>query len=135
MRSRWASSVGAVTALHVVEHLPFHDVLALIDEALRVLCPGGILILETPNPENLQVAANTFYLDPTHRRPIPPALLQFVAESCGFTDIEVQRLHPRSKEDLLAAGTAAGPDGLNTLLFGPQDYAIVARKPRPAAPD
>jgi hypothetical protein len=49
-----------------------------------VLQPGGLLIMETPNPENLVVGANTFYLDPSHERPIPPPLLAFAAEHAGF---------------------------------------------------
>jgi O-antigen chain-terminating methyltransferase len=39
--------------------------------------PGGLLILETPNPENLVVGACTFWYDPTHIRPLPPAMMRF----------------------------------------------------------
>ncbi|MGH9612073.1 MAG: class I SAM-dependent methyltransferase, partial [Bryobacteraceae bacterium] len=69
--------LGAVTAFHVVEHLPFESVLELIDNALRVLKPGGLLVLETPNPQNVLVGSTTFYYDPTHLRPLPSGMLRF----------------------------------------------------------
>jgi SAM-dependent methyltransferase len=128
LRSLPASSVGAITSMHVVEHMAFSRLLALVEESLRVLNPGGVLILETPNPENLLVGADRFYIDPTHQRPIPPPLLQFVAEHLGFVDVEVLRLHPMQQDEWFAE---ASPDRerLNDLLFGAQDYAVVARKP------
>jgi O-antigen chain-terminating methyltransferase len=132
LRTLPTSSVGAVTALHLAEHVPFSALLALIEEAGRVLHPGGVLILETPNPENLQVGADRFYIDPTHQRPIPPPLLQFVAEHLGFVDVEVLRLHPMPKDEALATASCDA-DRLNGLLFGPQDYAVIARKQQPAS--
>lgn len=66
-----------ISGFHIVEHIQFIDLQVLVQEALRVLMPGGILILETPNPENIIVGTSSFYLDPTHQRPIPPQLLSF----------------------------------------------------------
>ncbi|HSU44675.1 MAG TPA: methyltransferase domain-containing protein [Casimicrobiaceae bacterium] len=128
LRSLPTSSVGAITSMHVVEHMAFSRLLAVVEESLRVLNPGGVLILETPNPENLLVGAGRFYIDPTHQRPIPPPLLQFVAEHLGFVDVEVLRLHPMQQDEWFAH---ASPERqrLNDLLFGAQDYAVVARKP------
>ena len=82
-------SLGAVTALHVIEHLPFRRLIMLLDEVLHALRPGGLAIFETPNPENLMVGACNFYYDPTHQRPLPPEPTRFVAESariCGRVD-------------------------------------------------
>lgn len=128
-------SVAAVTAFHLVEHLPFGEVLTLLDHAVRVLQPGGILLLETPNPTNLMVNSSTFLLDPTNERPLHPDLIQFLLGSRGFEEVEVRYLHPAG--DALEAG---GPseaaktiepvlERLNGLLFGAQDYAMVARRP------
>jgi SAM-dependent methyltransferase len=128
LRSLETSSVGAITSMHVAEHLPFSRLLAIVEESLRVLNPGGILILETPNPENLRVGADRFYMDPTHQRPIPPPLLQFVAEHLGFVDVEVLRLHPMPQAERFAEASTDG-ERLNDLLFGAQDYSVVARKP------
>lgn len=85
-------SQSIVSGFHIAEHLPFDVLSVLIQEALRVLKPGGLLILETPNPENIQVATMNFYLDPTHQRPIPPQLLTFMAEFYGFSRVKVLRL-------------------------------------------
>jgi len=122
-----AASFGAVTAIHVIEHLPFEGVVGLIRESLRVLVPGGILLLETPNPSNLLVAAKTFYYDPTHRAPVPAELTQLVVEALGFTEVRILELHPAD------AARVNDPSPLGTrfdeLFAGPQDYAIVARSP------
>ncbi|MDM7322300.1 MAG: class I SAM-dependent methyltransferase, partial [Gammaproteobacteria bacterium] len=64
------ASVGAVTGFHIIEHLPFSALFRLFAEAARVLVPNGMIIFETPNPENILVGSHTFYHDPTHRNPI-----------------------------------------------------------------
>ena len=78
------ASQVVVSGFHLVEHIPFSDLQMLIQEAMRVLKPAGLLILETPNPENLVVGTCSFYLDPTYPRPIPPGLLEFLPEVQGF---------------------------------------------------
>jgi 2-polyprenyl-3-methyl-5-hydroxy-6-metoxy-1,4-benzoquinol methylase len=120
------TSRSAVTAFHVVEHLPLGTLIDFLDEALRVLVPGGVLILETPNPETMRVGATTFYNDPTHRNPIPSAVLKFLVEHRGFEEVEVVKLHPFT-QGLLEAGTRDA-QLLNRVLFGPQDYSIIARR-------
>jgi SAM-dependent methyltransferase len=87
------NSLGAITGFHIVEHLPFETLVTLFDESLRVLKPGGVVIFETPNPENLIVGACNFYTDPTHKNPIPPHTLEFVIEARGFNKIKILRLH------------------------------------------
>ena len=89
-----AASQTLITAFHLVEHLPFDTVRDLVRGAHRALRPGGVLILETPNTENLLVAAHGFHLDPTHDAPLPGALLAFVAEQAGFHRTAVLRLRP-----------------------------------------
>ena len=66
------NSLGAVTAFHLIEHLELGNLVNLINEIIRVLRPGGIVLFETPNPENLAVGACNFYADPTHRNPVFP---------------------------------------------------------------
>ena len=127
LRSLESKSRSAVTAFHVVEHLPLAVLVDFLDEALRVLTPGGLLLLETPNPENMRVGATTFYSDPTHRNPIPPDTLRFIVEHRGFTETEILRLHPDASSDQLQANDENFRH-LNALLFGPRDYSIVARR-------
>jgi O-antigen chain-terminating methyltransferase len=123
-------SLGAVTSFHMVEHLAFDETLAFIDEALRVLKPGGLIILETPNPRILSVGAHTFWLDPTHRKPLPSLMLRFFVEARGFCDANVQELHPYPPGALFPDDGKGVTNRLNDLLYGPQDYAVIARKAR-----
>lgn len=86
------SSLAAITMLHVVEHLPFKHLLDTFHEIYRVLEPGGILIAETPNSLNLDVGASTFWIDPTHDRPLHPEVLRFLSHYSGFMDTEIRYL-------------------------------------------
>jgi 2-polyprenyl-3-methyl-5-hydroxy-6-metoxy-1,4-benzoquinol methylase len=125
-------SLRGVTAFHVVEHLPMAAILDFLDLAHRALIPGGVLILETPNPENLAVGANRFWLDPTHLRPLPPLLLGFLVREAGFEDIEVRRLNPlpQAIDPALAHDRATKEliEVVNDALTGPLDYAVIARR-------
>lgn len=82
-----------VSGFHLVEHIPFDRLRELVAEAFRILRPGGLLILETPNAENLRVGSSFFYMDPSHLRPIPALLLAFVAEVSGFKKTKVLGLN------------------------------------------
>ena len=124
-----ANSVGAVTGMHVIEHLTFDSCIALFEEALRVLRPGGLVVFETPNPENILVGSCSFYLDPTHKRPLPPEMIRFVAEASGFVDIEILRLHAYPESAHVTGSPGELQDRFNALLYGPQDYAVIGRKP------
>jgi len=79
-----SESVDVITSFHMIEHIEFEKLIELIKEAKRVLKNNGYLILETPNPQNLRVATELFYLDPTHKRVIPKDLLKFILEYEGF---------------------------------------------------
>ncbi len=117
-----------VSGFHFVEHIPFADLRVLVAEALRVLKSGGLLIFETPNPENVVVGTTDFYLDPTHQRPIPPLLLSFLPEYQGFKRVKILRL--QESPDLASRERIV----LKDVFFGASpDYAIVAQKD--AAPE
>jgi 2-polyprenyl-3-methyl-5-hydroxy-6-metoxy-1,4-benzoquinol methylase len=126
LRKQKAGQYGAITVFHVIEHLPQAARVTLLDEALRVLRPGGLLILETPNPQNLVVGSCNFYLDPTHVSPIPPDLLRFVVEARGFVNAEIKLLHP--VPDYARPASDSLPEELVALLYGPQDYSVIAWK-------
>lgn len=120
------NSLGAVTGFHIIEHLPFTTFVALLDESRRVLKPGGVILFETPNPANLLVASRLFYLDPTHRNPLPAEMTAMIAEARGFVQVSIHELHPMAarfagRDEVLAAQ-------LDGLFHGPQDYALIARK-------
>ncbi|PSF14296.1 hypothetical protein C7H09_00120 [Marinobacter fuscus] len=112
-----------VSAFHLVEHIPFEALNTLVQEAYRALCPGGVLLLETPNPENPLIGACYFYMDPTHVKPLPPALLQFVADFNGFEPSRIWRMNE-------ADGLRNQAPSLSTVLKASSpDYALLAQKP------
>lgn len=124
-----ADSQLLVSAFHLAEHVPFAVLRTLVSQALRVLVPGGLLIIETPNPENLVVGTCDFYLDPTHIKPIPPDFLAFLAEHSGFARNKILRL-----QEAAQLRDEANPLNLLSVLGGASpDYAVVAQKAAPAA--
>ncbi len=127
LRRQPDASLNAITAFHVIEHIPFDLLMRTTVEAYRVLIPGGVLIYETPNPENLLVGSHTFYHDPTHRNPVTPTLVTFLAEYSGFIDHQIKRLHPYPESARLP-GNDPVSERLNGMLCGHQDYALIARK-------
>lgn len=133
LRGLGDGSVGAITGMHIAEHLPFEVLVALLDEAKRVLRVGGILALETPNPENLWVASHLFYMDPTHRNPLPPEALKWMVEARGFAEVRIERwtvardLGAPPLLDPETPGAASVNVLLQQLLAAP-DYSIIARR-------
>lgn len=125
LRGQKTNSLMAITGFHIVEHIPFLDLVRIFDECYRVLQPGGFVIFETPNPENVIVGSCNFYADPSHLHPLPPAFLDFALKTRGFNKTEVKRLHPikakiKSDDPLVKE--------MAERIYGPQDYAVIAYK-------
>jgi SAM-dependent methyltransferase len=127
-----SGAVDGVVGSHLIEHLPPAALARLVSLAAEKLSEGGVLILETPNPESLIAGSVNFHRDLTHVRPIHPDTLAFLAESAGFPHVEICRLSPVPEDERLPAPGGGGMDDvvrqLNELLYGYQDYAVVARK-------
>lgn len=129
-------SVRAVTGFHFAEHVPFDALVEVIDSSLRALQPGGCLILETPNPTNVVVGAASFYIDPTHRAPLHPQLLEFLLRARGFDEVELRFLQRDEDGRRMASQFIENraPEATQLLervtwaLFGPEDYATIAWK-------
>ncbi len=117
-----ADQVPAVSAIQFIEHLQLPVLAELLQEIFRVLRPGGLVLLETPNPENFQVGAYYFRLDPTHRDPVPPPLTTHTMAAVGFIHIRVLRpeiFEPPIFED----------PRLNRFFCAAMDYAAYGYKP------
>ena len=122
------NSLACITAHHLIEHLPFEDVLWIAREAMRVLAPGGLLLFETPNVRNVLVGATSFHNDPTHLHPMTDPVMSVMLETVGFFPIETRHLHPHEKLAEFMSKPGFDPE-LANLLFGAQDLAILGHKP------
>jgi 2-polyprenyl-3-methyl-5-hydroxy-6-metoxy-1,4-benzoquinol methylase len=118
-------SIDGVFCAQVVEHLPPERVPEMIRLIASRIARDGRLVIETPNPECLAIFATHFYIDPTHERPVPPALLGFYLEEFGFGRLEVRRLYP-AEESMPAVKEL--PEEFRRAFFGGLDYAILGRK-------
>jgi O-antigen chain-terminating methyltransferase len=115
-----------VTGFHIIEHLPFPLLVKLLNEIVRVLQPGGLVIFETPNPQNVLVGSNNFYIDPSHLNPLPSPLAKFLLEHAGLHSVEVINLNPY--EDSYKVSGSELAELFNKYFYGPQDYAVVGHK-------
>jgi SAM-dependent methyltransferase len=131
------SSLDGIVASHLIEHLESEALWRLITAAANALAEDGVLLLETPNPESLLAGSINFHRDPTHVRPVHPDTLLFLCESAGFRDVEIRRLAPVPADVRLPQGTpnenplaeqmSVVVEQLNELIYGHQDYALIAR--------
>lgn len=135
------ASLDGVFMAQVVEHLAPAELVRLLRSCRQKLAPGGTLIAETINPTCVYAFVQYYLMDPSHVQPLHPATLRFMLEDAGFWQVEIQYLSPVPADQRLSP---LAPDGLdetqvsilnrnvdrlNTLLFGYQDYAAIARRP------
>ncbi len=125
------ASLGAITALQLVEHLSAPLLKRLIELAFSRLAHGGVAIFETLNPACFS-AHRWYHMDLTHQHFIPPESLQFLCECSGFDPVDFEMIHPVAEhESLEQTGDDVMQENLrkiNHLLFGCQDYYVLARK-------
>src|SRR5436309_2796869 len=119
-------------ARHLAEHVLPGELVALLREARRVLRPGSPIVFVTPNVATLTVGGNSFWLDPSHVRPIPPDLFRFYLEVEGFVDVAIRTFEPserRLNENVPAGPIRENVKLLNETLFGDRDYAVTGCSP------
>lgn len=135
------ASIGGIFCAQMIEHLDPPDVVRFFEVAAEALAPGGTLVVETINPRSLFVFAHAFYVDLGHLRPLHPLTLEFLARSSGFSQVRVEYLSPPPPE-FRPQPLPDGPEPvrpiveqanenfrrIDEIVFGPQDYAIVARR-------
>ncbi|MBI3934040.1 MAG: methyltransferase domain-containing protein [Acidobacteria bacterium] len=139
-------TLDGIFSSQFVEHLEPNVYLRLISQCTAKLAPGGILALETQNPECLAIFSQSFYLDPTHVSPIPPALLRFALVEAGLERVATHSLSPAAAILPLVPQLPAGatePSALQTYnmavakfnetFFGGMDYAVIGYRPSTAA--
>lgn len=140
LRAEPDGALGGVFAAQVAEHLPPAVLQETLRQAHRALRPGGLLVLETVNPRSVVGFLEVYNRDLTHERPLHPDTLAFLAAACGFTDVRIELRTPVDAASRLQAVPAEGLparaaevlneniERLNGLLYGPQEYALLARR-------
>ena len=131
-------SLSGVFAAQLVEHLSINELTKLCNLSYQKLAPGGVLIFETPNPTNVSTYLNGFYMDPTHHNPVHPKSLEYLLKKAGFKEVDIIFTEQSRIDYRLPLLNASGVqnlsefnDGINFLsdiIFGSQDYAVIARK-------
>jgi len=131
-------SLGGVMLAQVVEHLDMPYLIELLNLIYAKMEKSACIILESPNPRTLAIYRNSFYLDPGHVKPIHPDLLKFITTSIGFREVQ-EKTYAYSKDGydlpfIRGEGITnvdefnSGIGVLNNILFGNQDYSIIAFK-------
>jgi SAM-dependent methyltransferase len=136
------ASLDGIFCSQFVEHLIPADYTRLVMEAARKLAPGGIMAIETQNPECLAIFAKSFYIDPTHMKPIPAAQMRFLFEQAGLEEVCVHYLSPARQqfplleilENPVIEATAVmkfnqSIENFNAAFFGGMDYAVIGKRP------
>ena len=134
-------SVGGIFSAQFIEHLPTAAYVRLVELAYRKLRSGGALLLETQNPECLAIYSQSFFVDPTHVRPVPAAQLRFWMGEAGFRELRTHYVSPVAPQlpqlPLLEPRPGAAnverwnqeAQRFNQIYFGYQDYAVLGIKP------
>jgi SAM-dependent methyltransferase len=121
-------SLGVISMFQVVEHLGPEYLLQLLPLIFRKLRKGGLIAIETPNPGNLLVGSHYFWNDPTHKRPLPEALLVFTLEWAGFSVVRRAGLNPFPLENHLPWTELHVVRQVDDLLYSSRDYGLLGRK-------
>ena len=134
-------SLGGIFSAQFIEHLPTAAYVRLVELSYRKLRSGGALLLETQNPECLAIYSQSFFVDPTHVRPVPAAQLRFWMGEAGFRELRTHYVSPVAPQlpqlPLLEPKTGSADverwnqeaQRFNQTYFGYQDYAVVGIKP------
>lgn len=132
------NSLGGVFMGQVAEHLEPDYLLSLLRKCYEKMEKGSYFIAETPNPTNITTFTNSFYLDPTHIKPVHPETFKFMLEYVGFKQVEIiytENSKPDYRLPLLNVESSKNLEEFNSgincvtdVLFGSLDYAVIAKK-------
>ncbi len=137
LRTLEPGSLGGIVMIQVIEHLSPQHVIDFVQLAAEKLRPGGKVVLETVNPASLYTYAHAFWVDPDHLRPVHPGYLEFLFREAQFSRIAIEyrspvadteRLLPVPGDDPQAALLNENFERISSLLFGAQDYALIATR-------
>lgn len=132
-----AYEIDGIFCSQVIEHMYMNHVVEMLRLCYESMKKDSFIVLETINIKSLVTFTSSVYLDPTHVKPIHPGTLEFILESVGFRDVKLiyssdvpddEKLGLIKEENENDRVYNDNVSKLNNLLFGPQDYAAVAKK-------
>lgn len=142
-------SLGGIVAIQVIEHLDVPVLNRLFGLAASKLRPGGIIAVETIHTQSLVALCHNYFRDPTHKQPLHPDTTRFLMELAGLTVRETRLLSPFPDGGPLREAPVddhlplrwqrslrtlnLNIETLNRLLYGHQDYCVVAARPERAS--
>ena len=137
-------SLDGIFTDDLVEHLETAYLFRMLRLCYRKLKPGRYLVNVTLNPLSWATYAGIYLLDPTHKRPIHPETMRFFLDSSGFNDVDIEFISSKSGSDRLkrieitpemgeeareiARINNRNVDMLNVSIYGPENYAAIAKK-------
>lgn len=80
------ASLDCIVAFDLIEHFTRDELLGVIDDVKRVLVPGGIWIIHTPNGES-PFASRVRYGDVTHELSFTRTSIAQLLYASGFSDV------------------------------------------------
>jgi 2-polyprenyl-3-methyl-5-hydroxy-6-metoxy-1,4-benzoquinol methylase len=137
LRTLEPGTLGGIVMIQVIEHLSPQQVIDFVALAAEKLRPGGKVVLETVNPSSLYTYARAFWVDPDHVRPVHPNFLEFLFREAEFARLSVEYRSPVPETEALVPLDGDDPQTrlvnenfqrIGALLFGAQDYAIIATR-------
>lgn len=99
-------SLGGIFSSRVIEFLPAPAQMELVALCSRKIKPGGVLVIETSNPDSRRGYGRVSYLDPTHLSAVPPELMKSALESNRFRDVKITVLAPVEESSAHVVSTA-----------------------------
>ena len=135
-------AISGFIAVQVIEHLPIELLKNLILLLKEKVVKGGKVIFETINSESILALSHNYFRDPTHTAPLHPETMKFILEISGFKNVQITKLSPYPEGAMLAkleyqdympprwqeliTLINRNFQQLNSLIYGHQDYSIVA---------
>jgi len=131
-------NLGGIFSSQVIEHLKPSQIVKLIKGAYKNLQKGSPLILETINPMALVTQTMAYTLDLTHRQYVHPFTIEMLLKEHGFkkvefiysspVDIEAPVLKDNDMDQKELKKYNEKIRRMHEILFGYQDYAVIAWK-------
>lgn len=137
-------SLDGIFTDDMVEHLDVSYLLHMLRLCGKKLKEGRYMVAKTVNPLSWTAFANIYLLDNTHKTPLHPETMRYFMESSGFGKVAIEFVSYMAGDMRLKNITVTGDmseaekrlaetynhnvERLNGVIFGPENYAAIAKK-------